>query len=414
MLNRSIKVLLYLSLLTPLLFSSSLIFPFITVKVIFFQTCIALASILCILNKNISLKNFFKNKINLLLTLFFVSLLVSSVFGVDVRYSFLGNYERSLGIMSLVYFYAFFVLLNLSLKKESWRSFIIFALIVSNLVAILGLFQYIGFPYGKNFLLTAAFGKVWSTLGNYIYLSSYALFGIFFSLHYLFQEKNPYWKQFYLSSFLLSLLSLFMGASRGPFIGFVVGLSVLILLYFVKGSRRVKINMLSLVAVLVIIFSLSYALRDEKVLKKNIPGFARFTRLDISGTGTQRLIAWGSGFKAFLEKPVLGWGNENIGIAFNKYYDPRTFELGGVYETFKDRLHNRYLDILVEQGLVGLIIWLILAGLIIYKLCKKRMYFLLALWLAYSVNLFFVFDSQATYLMMFLFLAYVSSYENLS
>ena len=58
--------------------------------------------------------------------------------------------------------------------------------------------------------------------------------------------------------------------------------------------------------------------------------------------------------KGFIEKPILGWGQEGFNFVFNKYYDPRMY----TQEPWFDRAHNTYLDWLIVGGALGLLSYL--------------------------------------------------------
>jgi O-antigen ligase len=65
-----------------------------------------------------------------------------------------------------------------------------------------------------------------------------------------------------------------------------------------------------------------------------------------AGTMNGRLQIWIAGVHAFVQKPLLGWGTGSFDRAIVPWFGrPRV-------------AHNSYLNILVEQGVVGFLIWL--------------------------------------------------------
>ena len=60
-----------------------------------------------------------------------------------------------------------------------------------------------------------------------------------------------------------------------------------------------------------------------------------------------RFTVWGMAIQGFKENPVLGYGEENFNLVFNKYYDPRIYN----QEQWFDRAHNVFLDWLIAGGL---------------------------------------------------------------
>ena len=54
------------------------------------------------------------------------------------------------------------------------------------------------------------------------------------------------------------------------------------------------------------------------------------------------------------EHPILGWGQENYIVLFNKYYDPKMYQ----QEPWFDRSHNVFFDWLVSGGILALLAYL--------------------------------------------------------
>jgi hypothetical protein len=83
------------------------------------------------------------------------------------------------------------------------------------------------------------------------------------------------------------------------------------------------------------------------VLAVAILAFGRLATLN-SDPYTLRLAIWGRVVPMFLARPVVGWGEDTMGLVFGVYARGL---LPGV--TF-DRAHSQVLDLLVAQGVVGL------------------------------------------------------------
>ena len=94
----------------------------------------------------------------------------------------------------------------------------------------------------------------------------------------------------------------------------------------------------------------------------SLPG-ARLLLIDPSDAAAQtRFWAWGSAWRGFLERPILGWGPENFSTVFDKHFDARFFVPGKATETWFDRFRGKrttFVVALVLQILLALIInWL--------------------------------------------------------
>ena len=64
---------------------------------------------------------------------------------------------------------------------------------------------------------------------------------------------------------------------------------------------------------------------------------------------TGRFLIWEAGLKALEEKPLLGWGADNIGIAKQAAYP----ELADSKHITTTNMHNGFLQILVANGILG-------------------------------------------------------------
>jgi tetratricopeptide (TPR) repeat protein len=124
-------------------------------------------------------------------------------------------------------------------------------------------------------------------------------------------------------------------------------------------------------------------------------------------------MAWKLSLKGFAARPILGWGWENFATVFNRYYDPHLFPV----ENWFDRAHNIVFDTLINTGLVGLLSYLAIFGVVFWTLWRaykrKRIDFLnmtlfSILLVGYFAENFFVFDMLYSYLPFFTVLAFVS------
>src|SRR5205085_82544 len=67
---------------------------------------------------------------------------------------------------------------------------------------------------------------------------------------------------------------------------------------------------------------------------------------------------------------ILGWGQENYAIVFDKYYDPRMYG----QEPWFDRVHNIIFDWLVAGGFPGLILYLLIFAALLRVLWKADVF----------------------------------------
>src|SRR3990167_7980052 len=153
--TKIIKPLLYLVLLTPLVYSAQFLFPFVVPKYVYFITLMSLLGILAIYNK----LKIEKTIVTIIIGTYTAISLITSVLGVDLVKSLFGNFERSTGLIMLIGLYAYYLILrNTDVNKRVYLSV---ATIIISLVSFIGLLQWLGGTPLQ--LFTNPHGKVWST-----------------------------------------------------------------------------------------------------------------------------------------------------------------------------------------------------------------------------------------------------------
>jgi tetratricopeptide (TPR) repeat protein len=133
--------------------------------------------------------------------------------------------------------------------------------------------------------------------------------------------------------------------------------------------------------------------------------------ISLSDTSNQaRQYIWPVAISGALERPILGWGQENFNYIFNKDYNPLMWK----HEQWFDRAHNVFLDWFVASGFVGLITYLALYVLFLIAVWKSDLSIgqksvLTGLIGGYAVHNIFVFDNLASYVFFFALLGFGGS-----
>ena len=85
-------------------------------------------------------------------------------------------------------------------------------------------------------------------------------------------------------------------------------------------------------------------------------------------------MTWNSAWQGFKEKPILGYGNENFYVVFNKYFNPEIYRHAGSRIWF-DRAHNIFIDHLITGGIIGLLLYsvfIIGPTWLLIRRCRRR------------------------------------------
>src|SRR4030042_2922863 len=185
-LQKIIKYCLYITAFIPLFVVRNSIFPFVVPKVVLFQLLVEVAFscwlILIWQNQEVrqKFKNIFESWLFWGITLFIVSLFVSSFFGINFYKSFWGNYERMFGLFAILHFYLYFIVLYSVFFKKDFERFFQVSIISACLVVIYGFTQVL---LKVSFTGAAKGWRMESTIGNSAILATYLLFNLFFAVY---------------------------------------------------------------------------------------------------------------------------------------------------------------------------------------------------------------------------------------
>ena len=80
---------------------------------------------------------------------------------------------------------------------------------------------------------------------------------------------------------------------------------------------------------------------------------------EIEKAGTGRMELWVNGLKFFTERPIIGFGPENLG---KKYFEKNISQ---------DRPHNLIIQLLTTSGLPGCILYVLAIGIIVKRSFKS-------------------------------------------
>ena len=396
----SVKFFLLATAFTPLIVTWSAISPFVLGKIVFFRSLIEIALIFFIislfLNRhkllNISI-NQLKSALISALILFLISLVISSILAVNPYRAFWGDIERGEGLFGFLHFFAFLIMAVAIFEKKDWLNFFKISLGVGFILILYAFLQYFEV---KNFPFFALMpeARPISYIGNSAFLATHMFFLMMSAVIVFFNNKlqsnynklpfnyhlffQRFWKYFSLLIIILSVLTIFMTATRGAILGLGAGILFLLVYFSIYGGLtslwRLNLKKLAITLILIMfIFGGVFWLTRDALVWQKIPGLNRLAQtkiLDVNDPSTQfRLITWKLSWNAFKEKPIFGWGPENYLVAYEKYYDPEYAVYG---ESWLDRAHNKVFDVLVMQGIFGLITYLGIFGVIFYLLLKSK------------------------------------------
>jgi len=403
---KTIKIGIVLILFTPLVIGFFGLNASGYPKAVFFRSLVEIIFVfyvfLILLDKKYIPK---KTILIICILLFDIILIVSSIAGINFYKSFFGEMQRGEGIIFHLHLLIFLIMLvGVFSEKEEWIKLFKISVIVSgvsSLAAILQKFNVASF-YGFH-------NGISGTLSNPNLFGDYIVLSIFLTFFLITVEREKYLKIVWIFLAVLNCYTLFLSLCRGAWFGFLMGLIFLSFFYFFNLNYKKRIILLFGILILSILILLaSFNLKNIELSKNSF--FDKIISINYNLNG--RTEIWKMSFVAFKERPLLGWGTESFSFVYDKNFKSSfsDFLLDGVYY---DRPHNKVIEILVSNGIVGIISYLSIFSVIFYIIFKyiKRpvSLFLAAFCVSYFFQNIFSFDSACSYILFFLMIGFINN-----
>lgn len=349
---------------------------------------------------------------------FVLIIALADALGVYPFKSFWSNFERMDGWVTQAHLFAYFVVAFSVLTTEKlWQRLWQMSFGISGLVGLYGFLQAAGIASVNAGFSSVA--RIDATFGNPIYLAVYMLFHIFIGAllwSQAWEEKRP-GKRLPLSllyggMIAIDTMVLLFTGTRGTMLGLIGGalLAVLIWAFASRSSTARRAAVASLIAV--VVFGGGLLLLRDSALLHNVGFLQRIASISLQdNTVKARFMNWGMAWEGAKERPILGWGQENYAIVFDKYYNPKMYG----QEQWFDRVHNVVFDWLIAGGFLGLLSYLSLLACALWCIWKTTAFkvaersILTGLLAAYFFHNLFVFDNITSYVLFVSVLAYIAS-----
>ncbi len=224
---------------------------------------------------------------------------------------------------------------------DEWRGFVWFVMIFGFMVAVFGILQYLTFNGKLYWFREMHYGGI--PFGPYVNRNHYAGFAELFipmSLVPLMLGKVRRERWFIVGLFaVVSIGSLFLSASRGGIVSFVVQVMVIVLWMSVHRRGGTK-QILAGAAVLLAAMLMVSLLGVKEITKR----FSTMKAMEVASgkRASMRRDTW----RIFLDNPWLGTGLGTLQIVYPPYeslYDGRVV----------NHSHNDYVEALAETGVAG-------------------------------------------------------------
>lgn len=296
--------------------------------------------------------------------------LLSTAFSIDPRLSFFGSLSRNNGTYTLLALLVVALAVGTELRQPAQQQRLIGTLLAAScVVSVHGIAQHFGFePALWDYDLGL---RIISTLGNPIFAGAFLGMAMPLTLACalpLWQARNA---RGFLYATLLALqsIALWWTGSRGPLLAAMCGVGFMLLIQFRQAGRRAwALSLLATLAAGAIFITVLNIPNGPLQPLRTVAPLQRLANMlnsnDTSTSGRSRIwrgalrlatarppIRFAAGGTDALQavRPLLGYGPETFGPAFELVYDNAIGR-----DVFPDRAHNLLLDALVTSGVLGL------------------------------------------------------------
>ena len=290
-------------------------------------------------------------------------------------------YEDLSLIINLFAFSFLIIILTNLIDINTFLKFITVVIVISGLLfSFIGILQLFGF----NFLNLYYSTRPGSTLGIRNFASEYLIGVIPFVFVSLIISKSKKIKTLLIFVIICVLSYIFLLRSRAAILAFIICLVFFITFLIIINRKNIyKINIKRLVFSLTFVLIISFLIGliqppNVDSERKNLQTTITSTFDSDYGPNIARIKYTKTSFEIFKENPLFGIGT---GAWFGVYpkYNGEDYTDENIFFTANINPHNDYLEILSENGIVTLLIFLILIFYTLYKLIKlsfKNIHFL--------------------------------------
>lgn len=433
-----LRSLIYVVAFVPLIIFSQFISPFHFGKVVVFRSLVELMFVFYLLliwrDRSYLPRT---NPIFWAILAFAGAFSIATLTSVNVYASFWGTLERMGGLFTFWHYVVFFIVATAVMRtREDWLKLLKISIFVSVLSAIYGFGQKTDISF---FVGSGGRERIFGTIGNAALFAGYEIVNVFLALMLLLRSDAPASpktasrggshreRPWLIAAVAIDTLAVTMTVVRGSFLGLGSGFILLAFLYY-RMHRTVIVKRIfwGLLAGLTIFIAVLVTPIKQTSFIQGSSFLSRITSTSFSSyTAKTRFWAWRIGLQGWAETPktvLLGWGPENFNVPFSKRFDPRFFTGLGA-ETYFDRAHNMFVEVLVTMGLAGFLSYVsifLVTILMLIRLVRRDparytryLYGSIALLVAYAIHNSFIFDTSANFIVFFTSLGFIATLWNI-
>jgi len=293
-----------------------------------------------------------------LILAYFGIFIISTAFSQDIYTSIFGYFSRfNGGLASLLIYVPVFIyaLTQSDIEPQKFMRVLTFSSIPVVLVSLVQ-------------VLDPSITRVYSTFGQPNWLSMYLSAVLITSVYILLNSENKREIFFYFLYLIVTFLSFWRTYSNSGYIGFGIGILVLLVMnYKIVLIKKYLILGVFVSFLIISLLNFNYfkgrvldVLEDFNSLITSATRVYAESNYVYSDTGGIRIGMWEGSLRLALSSAkvfLIGTGPETFPYAFQPYR-PISLNYSSEWEYILNKPHNYYLEILTEQGVVSLVIYI--------------------------------------------------------
>ena len=369
--NKLIMVIILILVIgTPLLYARFVHNPWLisTMKITFIQVLVIIGASLYLLTEGKF--KLFKSGLNYPIIAYIIACSISLFSSVDI-------YISVYSLFSIVLLAGLYILVpNVVRERKQIRKIMISLILVSGLISIYSIVQYFGIDLLN--LKVIGSGNISGPFENRNVLASFLVFTLPVSAGFLFEKISKKSKIMVGLVAIITLIALIYTRTRGAWVGFMGAMAFFAgaKLTAEGGMKKIFKSLFtkrSLIIIFLMVICLGLLIRYD--YRKGGSFTKKFLSIaDLKDPATRhRFVMWRTGIDIIKENPLSGTGIGTFEKIHPKYQSKylRT-EKYGRFEGLSRFIHNDYLEITANTGILGLgtFLWLIVA---LYWIGLKRL-----------------------------------------
>lgn len=388
--------------------------------------------ILCVLLENRGKKLYVKLTAQVVCAiLFLLSYTVSTILSVSTYTSLWGYYLKSSGgLASTVIFVVMYLIISSNIyKREDVRKILYVAILGSIPCAIVSVLQHFGLTGEWSIDPTV---RAFSTFGQPNWYAAYTVMVIPIALYYAVKSSNSLLKKLLFISAGINFVGFWYTYSLSGLLGLITSFIVLFTILFLNYRKNLKESRFYLLGG-TILFSIFIFLNpglyldkakdaltsmegapetavSERILESSKDEYASKREYVLTDSGSIRTNIWlgsilipSTSMKQFL----VGFGPETFPYVFQEFR-PRELNLTSEWNYTISKPHNYYIEVLVQNGIIGFVLYILLYVLLFFTPTKNNSLSVLAPLIGFAVTNIFGWPTITTSLLFWILLAYAT------